>query len=268
MPAGELSAYGGPERERGGYAGPVAAAALSALGMFVAVWPLSAVVQPGAWSAGAVAVAGSVILTALVVRTLTRRGPAWLTLPVVPLLQLVAGSIALAVFTSKQVGRGGLLPTPDVIGRIDALIPAAAEEIRSGVAPLASTPAVAVAVAVATGMLALVLDLVLVALRTPLVAAVLLAVARGGAVDRGARQAEPRVVPRARRRDRAVPACAVRPAGIRPRGCGPARCTARALPLGHDLPRWARAPSSPPSWSPRCCRSRPRASARAEARRR
>ncbi len=175
MPAGELSAYGGPERERGGYAGPVAAAALSALGMFVAVWPLSAVVQPGAWSAGAVAVAGSVILTALVVRTLTRRGPAWLTLPVVPLLQLVAGSIALAVFTSKQVGRGGLLPTPDVIGRIDALIPAAAEQIRSGVAPLASTPAVAVAVAVATGMLALVLDLVLVALRTPLVAAVLLA---------------------------------------------------------------------------------------------
>ena len=177
MPATELSAYGGPEREPNGYAGPATAAALSAVGLIVAVWPLSAVLQPGAWSAGAVVVPGSVILTALVVRLLARRGPAWVALPAVPLAQLIVGTLTLSVFASKQIGSGLLLPVPDALGRIGPLLSTAAEEVRAGAAPLAGTPALAVSVAVVTGMLAVVLDLVLVALRAGLVAAVLLTVA-------------------------------------------------------------------------------------------
>ncbi|GAA4486265.1 DUF3488 and transglutaminase-like domain-containing protein [Microbacterium panaciterrae] len=177
MPAPDHSAYGGPARERSGYSGPVAAAALCALGLLVAVWPLSAVVEPGAWSAGAAAAAGSVILTGLIVRLLTRRSPAWFTLPAVPIAQLLVGAVTITVFTSAQTGRGGLLLTPQALDRIGALLSTATEEIRAGVAPLAASPAVAVAVAVVTGLLALVLDLVLVALRGGLVAAVLLTAA-------------------------------------------------------------------------------------------
>ncbi|MGN8026445.1 transglutaminase family protein [Microbacterium sp. 22242] len=175
MPASDLSAYGGPRWERTPFAGPAAAAALIALGMLVVVWPLAAVVQPGAWSAGAAVTAGSVILTGLVARILTRRSAAWLALPVVPIAQLIVGAVALAVFASKQVTTIAPLPTSHTIDMIGGLVARAQEQIRAGVAPLASTPELAVAVALVTGLLAVVLDLVLVALRAPLGAAVLIA---------------------------------------------------------------------------------------------
>ena len=185
----DLGAYGGPPTQRRTDAGPVAAALLTALGLVVAVWPLSAVVQPGAWGAGAMATAGTVVVAGALVRFFARRAPVWLAIPAVPVVQLGAGAIALTVFTARQAGRGWLLPTPDVWRAIDAFFTAALGEIRGGVAPLVPSPAIAVSVAAAAGLIAVVLDLVLVTLRTPLIAAVLvtaLGAAPGVVVRQGA----------------------------------------------------------------------------------
>ncbi|MFJ4166363.1 transglutaminaseTgpA domain-containing protein [Microbacterium sp. NPDC089698] len=170
----DASAYGGPLAQRRTEGGPVAAALLTALGLVVAVWPLSAVVQPGSWGEGAVATAGTVIVAGALVRFLLRRAPVWLAIPAVPIVQLGAGAIALTVFTARQAGRGWLLPSPEVWRTIDAFFSAALSEIRDGVAPLAASPAIAVSVATAAGLIAVVLDLVLVTLRAPLIAAVLI----------------------------------------------------------------------------------------------
>ena len=172
----DLSPYGGPPRPQGRDAGPVAAALLTALGLIVAVWPLSAVVQPGAWGTGAAATAGTVVVAGAVVRLLTRRAPAWFAIPAVPVAQLGAATVALTVFTARQAGRGWLLPSPEVWRAVDAFFSAAVGEIRGGVAPLAASPAIAVSVAAVAGLVAVVLDLVLVTLRAPLVAAVLVTV--------------------------------------------------------------------------------------------
>ena len=185
----DISAYGGPPRQRRMDGGPVAAALLTALGLVVAVWPLSAVVQPGDWGAGAMATAGTVVVAGALVRFLTRRAPVWLAIPAVPVVQLGAGVIALTVFTAQQAGRGWLLPSPEVWRAIDAFFTAALGEIRGGVAPLASSSAIAVSVATVAGLIAVVLDLVLVTLRAPLIAAVLvtaLGAAPGVVVHQGA----------------------------------------------------------------------------------
>ncbi|WP_292718545.1 DUF3488 and transglutaminase-like domain-containing protein, partial [Microbacterium sp. 13-71-7] len=167
----------------------VAAALLTALGLIVAVWPLSAVVQPGSWSEGAAVTATTVVVAGAVVRFLTRRAPVWLAIPAVPVVQLGAGAIALTVFTARQAGRGWLLPSPEVWRAIDAFFTAALGEIRGGVAPLAASSAIAVSVATAAGLIAVVLDLVLVTLRAPLIAGVLvtaLGAAPGVVVHQGA----------------------------------------------------------------------------------
>jgi transglutaminase-like putative cysteine protease len=173
MPA-DASAYAGPPRPPHPEGGPVAAALLTALGLLAAVWPLTAVVQPGSWSSGAATTGAAVILTGAVVRLLGRRAPAWVAIPAVPVMQLIVGAVALTVFTARQVGKGWLLPTSEVWRAIDALVSAAVGEIQGGVAPLASSPALAVSIAVVAGLIAVVLDLVLVPLRAPIIAAVLI----------------------------------------------------------------------------------------------
>lgn len=173
---GAADSYGAPPRPRDRQGGPVAAALLTALGLIVAVWPLSTVAQPGSWSTGASVTGGAVIAAGFVVRILTRRCAAWIALPAVPVAQLVVGAIALTVFTAQQLGRGWLLPGPEVWHAVDGLLTSAVQEIRGGVAPLTASPALAVAVATMTALIAVVLDLVLVALRSPLLAAALVTV--------------------------------------------------------------------------------------------
>ena len=172
----DASAYAGPPRPSRAEAGPVAAALLVGLGMLAAVWPLSAVLEPGSWSAGAATTSAAAIVAGAAARLLARRAPAWIAIPAVPLVQLVAGSVALTVFAGRQLGKGWLLPTPEVWRAVDALVSAAIAEIRGGVAPLASTAAIAVSIAALVGLVAVVLDLLLVPLRSPLVAAVLVTV--------------------------------------------------------------------------------------------
>jgi len=151
----------------------VAAALLTALGLIVAVWPLTGVLRPGQWGAGATTTGAAVVAAGFAVRVLARRSPAWLAIPAVSVVQLGAGAVALTVFAAGRLGRGWVLPSPEAWHAIDMLMSAAVQEIRGGVAPLADTPALAVAVAGGTGLIAVVLDLVLVALRAPLIAAVL-----------------------------------------------------------------------------------------------
>ncbi|MBS1905631.1 MAG: transglutaminase domain-containing protein [Actinobacteria bacterium] len=170
----DLSAYAGPSRPHHREGGPVAAALLTALGLIVAVWPLGAVIQPGHWSTGVGATGGTVVVAGFAVRLFTRRSPAWLAIPAVPVVQLAVGAVALTMFAARQLDRGWVLPTPEVWHAVDMLLSTAVQEIRRGVAPLADSPALAVAVAGAAGLIAVVLDLVLVALRVPLVAAVLI----------------------------------------------------------------------------------------------
>lgn len=172
MPA-DTSAYAGPPRPPRAEAGPVAAAVLTALGLLAAVWPLTAVVQPGSWSSGTATTGAAVILTGAVVRLPGRRAPAWVAIPAVPVMQLIVGAVALTVFAGRQLGRGWLLPTPELSRAVDALVSAAVREIQGGVAPLASSAALAVSIAAAAGLIAVVLDLVLVPLRAPIIAAVL-----------------------------------------------------------------------------------------------
>ncbi|WP_295013334.1 DUF3488 and transglutaminase-like domain-containing protein [uncultured Microbacterium sp.] len=175
MPTAEQSPFAGPERARRTSSGPVAAALLCGLGVLVAVWPLSSVVEPGSWSTGAFTTASAVILAGLVVRAMLRGRGGWLAIPAVPIAQFVVGAVALVLFAQRQVGEGGLLPRPEALSLVDGMLSAAVAEIRGGVAPLAATPAIAVSAALATGLLALVLDLVLVTLRASLVAAVIVA---------------------------------------------------------------------------------------------
>lgn len=177
----ELAAAGEPTRERALYAGPMTAAAMTALGLAVAVWPLSAVVQAGSWSSGATLLIGSVILAGLLVRLLTRRSPAWLAAPAVAIAQLLCGTVAVTAFASGQTGSVGPLRLSTASGAeavhtISALIGAAAAEIQVGVAPMAATPAIAVAVAAAAAILAMLVDLTLVTMRVPLLAGVVIAV--------------------------------------------------------------------------------------------
>ena len=154
----------------------MAAALLVGLGMLAAVWPLSAVLEPGSWSAGAATTSAAAIVAGVATRLVARRAPAWIAIPAVPVVQLIAGSVALTVFAGRQLGKGWLLPTPEVWRAVDGLVSAAIAEIRDGVAPLASTAAIAVSIAVLGGLVAVVLDLLLVPLRSPLVAAVLVTV--------------------------------------------------------------------------------------------
>ncbi|MBS1896564.1 MAG: transglutaminase domain-containing protein [Actinobacteria bacterium] len=172
----DASAYAGPPRPSRAEAGPVAAALLVALGVFAAVWPLSAVLQPGSWSAGAATTSAAVIIAGVATRLLARRAPAWIAIPAVPVVQLIAGAVVLTVFTGRQLGKAWLLPSPEVWRAVDALVSAAIAEIRGGVAPLASTVAIAVSIAALVGLVAIVLDLLLVPLRSPLVAVVLVTV--------------------------------------------------------------------------------------------
>lgn len=172
----EVSAFAGPPRTARRDGGPVAAALLTAMGLIAAVWPLSAVVQPGSWSAGAVTTAGTVIVVGAAVRHLARRAPAWVAIPAVPVAQLIIGAVALTVFTGRQLGRGWLLPTPEMWRAVGALLGTATAEIRGGVAPLAASPAIAVSVAAVAGLIAVVLDLLLVPLRAPILAALLVTV--------------------------------------------------------------------------------------------
>lgn len=175
MPA-DIDAEGELRRSARRTGGPVAAALLVALGVLAALWPQSAVLQPGSWTVGAAVTAGTVIAAGAVARGATRRAPAWLAIPAVPVMQLLAGSVALTVFTGRQVGKAWLLPSPEVWRAVDALATAAVGEIRAGVAPLAASTALAVSIAAVVWVVPIVLDLLLVPLRAPLVAAVLVAV--------------------------------------------------------------------------------------------
>ncbi|MBS1674456.1 MAG: transglutaminase domain-containing protein, partial [Actinobacteria bacterium] len=157
-------------------AGPIAAALLTALGVLVAVWPLNDVVQPGAWGTGAGTTTAVVVVAGAVTRFATRRIRPALSIPAVPVVQLVVAAFTLTLFAGGQLGRSWLLPSPEVWHAIDGLLSDAVTEIRNGTAPLASSPAISVSVAFAAALLAIVLDLLLVTLRSPLIAAVLVTI--------------------------------------------------------------------------------------------
>lgn len=167
---GAFSAPGGsPASPRG--AGAFAAALLSGMSVLVALWPLSAVIQPGRWSLAAAGTATAVILAGVLIRRLLNRRPA-VAIPVALVVAVLAGSVVLSLLEPRYRQAGFPLPDPGAIG---LLLGEAGTQIARGVAPLPTTPELDVLVALGAGVLALLLDVLIAVLRVPLAAGLLIA---------------------------------------------------------------------------------------------
>lgn len=145
-------------------------ALLLAIGVFAgvaaALMPVFSVIAPGAWTAGALALAGAVLLTGLAVR--------FFALPAIAatVLELVVGVVLLTAMFGRPTALLGVIPTPATMASVPTLLAGAAEEIRLGVAPVVPQAGLAFVLVAAVGGLAIVLDHVVLTARMPLLGGV------------------------------------------------------------------------------------------------
>ncbi|MDR6868995.1 transglutaminase-like putative cysteine protease [Microbacterium resistens] len=158
-----------------GGTGPIGIAILTALGALVAVWPLTAVLRPGRWSADAALVAGGMIVAGCIVRLLLRRRSPAARIVLVILAQLAAGIAMIAFREFRDQAFLGIVPTSDVLGSLPALAAQVGDEIYYGTAPLEPSRATAVLVALGAAIIALLLDALIALARSPLATILLVA---------------------------------------------------------------------------------------------
>lgn len=145
-------------------------ALLLAVGVFAgvaaALVPVFSVIAPGAWTAGALALAAAVLGAGLAVR--------FFSLPAITatILELVVGVVLLTAMFGRPTALLGVIPTPATIASVPTLLAGAAEEIRLGVAPVVPQAGLAFVLVAAVGGLAVVLDHVVLTARMPLLAGV------------------------------------------------------------------------------------------------
>ncbi|WP_341947821.1 DUF3488 and transglutaminase-like domain-containing protein [Microbacterium sp. LWH11-1.2] len=169
----------------------VATGALAAAASFVALWPFTSVIDPGAWSFTVVIVVVVVAGTGMLMRHLLRRRPPWLGDVLTFAVQLV---VAVAVVTQLVAGDTaflGIFPTSTTLTLFGALGAAAWEQVVFGTAPLDPSPGLAAAMGSGFAVIAILLDH-LVAHRSAVIAALLTGVV--GAIPMIVTLGEPHVV--------------------------------------------------------------------------
>ncbi|QLD11095.1 transglutaminase TgpA family protein [Microbacterium oleivorans] len=160
---------GMPTRAALARSGDVRLAAALLLAVVAAILPLLRVVAPGPWLAVALAAAVAVLGVGAALRRL--RTPA----VVVTLAEVAVGG---ALVTATYFGDTALLlviPSPGTIAELPAIAAGAADQIITGVAPLAAERPLSVVAVAAVAMLAVLLDHTVITARMPLLATVALA---------------------------------------------------------------------------------------------
>ncbi|MDQ0728588.1 DUF3488 and transglutaminase-like domain-containing protein [Microbacterium sp. W4I20] len=158
--SGAAEARGVPRwhRDHDDPTGVVAPGALAAAAGFVAMWPYTSVIQPGAWSFTVVAVILATAGTGMLLRWLLRRKAPWvrgvgtfgaqLAVAVAVITQLVAGDTAFL----------GVVPTSSTVSLFGGLGMAVWDEIAFGTAPLEPSPGLTAAMGVGFAVVAIALD--------------------------------------------------------------------------------------------------------------
>nr|WP_314845725.1 DUF3488 and transglutaminase-like domain-containing protein [uncultured Microbacterium sp.] len=149
---------------------------LAAVAALVAMWPFTAVIEPGAWSFAVLAVIVLTAITGILARTLLRRSSPW-----VRDLGSLGAQIIVAVGTVTQLVAGdtalfGVVPTESTFLTFRSLATAAWQEVVYGSAPLEATAGLEAVMAAGFAALAILLDQ-LVAQRGAVVASLLVAAA-------------------------------------------------------------------------------------------
>ncbi|MFS0910268.1 transglutaminaseTgpA domain-containing protein [Microbacterium sp. 179-I 3D2 NHS] len=152
--------------------GVVAPGALAAAASVVAMWPFTAVIEPGPWSLAVVAVIVSAALTGMLLRRMLRRGDAWLREAGAFVAQALVAVAVLTQITAADTAVLGLIPTTDTVPVFAALGAAAWEQVVFGTAPLDSSPGLAAVMGAGFAAVAILLDH-LVASRSAVIATLL-----------------------------------------------------------------------------------------------
>ncbi|MFZ8757126.1 transglutaminase TgpA family protein [Microbacterium sp. HMH0099] len=162
MSAADPSTFRSPRRRRD--------ALLLSLGVLAAIvaalLPVFSVIEPGAWTAGALGVTVAVLGTGLVARLFS------LPALVVSVLEAGVWILLLTAMFGRDSTLLGIIPTPATFGLVPDLVAAAAEEVRVGVAPVDAANGLSFVLVAAVGALAIVLDHVVLTARMPLLAGV------------------------------------------------------------------------------------------------
>ncbi|MEE6388443.1 DUF3488 and transglutaminase-like domain-containing protein [Microbacterium paraoxydans] len=147
--------------------------ALAGLAALTALWPFTAVIEPGVWSFVVTLVVVAVIGAGMLVRHLLRARPATVVGLVALLAQLLVAVGLLTLLLAGDTAIAGVVPTSDTLTLFQALASAAVQEIVFGSAPLEASPGLAAALGAGFAIVAILLDHLL-AHRAAVLATVLL----------------------------------------------------------------------------------------------
>ncbi|GAA1139596.1 DUF3488 and transglutaminase-like domain-containing protein [Microbacterium natoriense] len=153
----------------------IAQGALAAAAAFVAVWPYTSVIKPGAWSFAVVTVVLVIAAVGVAVRTLLLRRKRWIRETAAMIAQAVAALGVLTMLVAGDTAIFGVVPTSSTFTVFSSLAATAWEQVVFGTAPLDSTPGLRVIMGAGFAFVALLLDQ-LVAQRSAVLASVLVAV--------------------------------------------------------------------------------------------
>lgn len=134
--------------------------------LVAALIPVMRVVEPGDWLVGSVVLAG-LILTAGYFARLAR-----LRAIVVTLIEVAVWALFVTWIFFRSTALLWIIPTPETLGAIPALLADANTEIVQGAAPIDSSVAVSALIVGAMGVLAIIVDHVVITARMPLLASV------------------------------------------------------------------------------------------------
>ena len=150
----------------------LAIALLSACAGYVALWPYTSVVTPGAWTLAGVYVITVVALTGMIVR-LVRSGR-FADGPLPLIAQLVVAVGALTLLLVPQGALFGVVPTGTTVSALGRSAGEAFEQVQYGTAPLVDTPALRTMLSIGFALVTILVDQ-LIAARSALPAIVLIA---------------------------------------------------------------------------------------------
>ncbi len=146
--------------------------ALAAAAAFVALWPFTSVIEPGAWSLSVTLVVVATALTGIAVRTALQHRASWMQEAVTFLAQLVVAAGLVTLMVAGDTALFGVAPTPATWSIFGSLAERAWEEIAFGSAPLDATPGLQLVLSAGFAGVAIALDQ-LVAQRNALLAVLL-----------------------------------------------------------------------------------------------
>lgn len=131
---------------------------LAAAAAFVALWPFTSVIEPGAWSLSVTVVVVATILTGIAVRTGLQRRAQWMREAVTFFAQLAVGVGVITMLVAGDTAFFGMVPTPTTWSILGSLASRAWEEIAFGSAPLAATPGLQLTLSAGFALVAVALD--------------------------------------------------------------------------------------------------------------